>query len=237
MQPTIAISVGELVLIYSIPIVFVFAVWLLISLTVYLAVRSSADFDFKHDLLHKFEAKKPLRSGRARLSFPYITRLLWGDNCIQAALLYRVSHYLVHHRMRTLGEVVYAFSRLVTHADISPFATIGPGLYIYHGLGTVVGKGAHIGERAILCQGVTVGGRSTLGDDVQIWPGAKIVGPVTVGDGSEVSSNAVVIKDVPPNSIVFGVPARLAGKKPDEGPMDLEGGGPAPAPASESVSP
>src|SRR4051794_18886874 len=107
MQPPIAISVGELVLVYAIPIAFVFALWLLISIVVYLAVRSSAEFDFKHDLLHKFGAKKKLRSGRDRqLSFPYVTKLLWGDNCIQAALLYRVSRYLVHHRMRTLGEMV-----------------------------------------------------------------------------------------------------------------------------------
>lgn len=228
MQPTIAISVGELVLIYAIPLAFVVAVWLAISLTVYLAVRSSADFDFKHDLRHKFEAKRTLRSGTDRLSFVYVTKLVWGDNCIQAALLYRISHHLVHHRMRTVGEMLYAFSRLVTHADISPFANIGPGLYIYHGLATVVGKGAHIGERAILCQGVTVGGRSTVGDDVQIWPGAKILGRVTIGDRSEVSSNAVVIKDVPPDSIVFGIPARLAGKKSDAAPMDLEGDVPAP---------
>jgi serine acetyltransferase len=230
MEPTIAISVGDLVLIYAIPVALGFAVWALISLVVYLAVRSSADYDFKHDLLHKFEAKKTLQSGADRLSFLYVTKLLWGDNCIQAALLYRVSRYLIQHRMRTVGEVVYAFSRLVTHADISPFASIGPGLYIYHGLGTVVGKGAHIGKRAVLCQGVTVGGRSTVGDDVQIWPGAKILGRVTIGDRSEVSSNAVVIKDVPPNSIVFGVPARLAGKKPDGEPMDLEAEAPAPTP-------
>src|SRR4051794_13549762 len=170
MQPTIATSVGELVLVYAIPVVLAGLLWLAISLTAYLAVRSSADFDFKHDLLHKFEAKKTLRSGTDRLSFLYVTKLVWGDNCIQAVLLYRVSRYLVQHRMRTVGEIVYAFSRLVTHADISPFATIGPGLYVYHGLSTVVGKGAHIGERAIICQGVTVGGRSTLGDDVQVWP-------------------------------------------------------------------
>jgi serine O-acetyltransferase len=229
MQPTIAASVGEFALFYAIPLALLVAVWLVISIVVYLAVRSPANFDFKQDLLRKFEAKKPLRSGTDRLSFLYVTKLLWGDNCIQAALLYRISHYLVTHRLRSLGMMVYAFSRLITHADVSPFATIGPGLYIYHGLGTVVGKGAHIGQRAILCQGVTVGGRSTVGDDVQIWPGAKILGPVTIGDRSEVSSNAVVIKDVPPDSIVFGIPARLAGKKSDGKPMDLEAEAPSAA--------
>jgi serine O-acetyltransferase len=214
MELPIAISVAELVLIYAIPVAIIFLLWLAISLTVYMAVRSSADFDFKHDLLHKFEAKRKLRSGRDRqLSFLYVTKLLWGDNCIQAALLYRISRYLVHHRMRTLGDMVYAFSRLVTHADVSPFANVGPGLYIYHGVGTVIGKGSHVGERALICQGVAIGGKTTIGDDVQIWPGAKILGEVTVGDRSEVGANAVVIKDVPPDSIVFGIPARLAGRK------------------------
>src|SRR4051794_19438859 len=134
MQLPIAISVAELALIYAIPLAVVFLLSLAISLIVYLAVRSSAELAFKHDLLHKFEAKKPLRSGTDRLSFPYVTRLLWGDNCVQAALLYRVSRYLLQHRMRSVAMIVYAFSRFVTHTDVSPFANIGPGLYIYHGI-------------------------------------------------------------------------------------------------------
>jgi serine O-acetyltransferase len=73
----------------------------------------------------------------------------------------------------------------------------------------------------IICQGAAIGGKTTIGDDVQIWPGAKILGEVTVGDRSEVGANAVVIKDVPPDSIVFGVPARLAGKKSDAEAGDL----------------
>lgn len=218
----LAVSIGELVLIYAIPVAALFTVWLVISVGMYLAIRSSADFDFKRDLLRKFEGKKRLRSGPSRLSFLYVTQLLWGDNCIQAALLYRVSRYLLLHRLRKPAMIVYAAARLLTHADISPFAKIGPGLFIYHGIGTVVGKGATIGERALICQGVTIGGRSTIGDDIQIWPGAQILGRITIGDRSEVSANAVVINDVPPDSIVFGIPARLAGKKEHPQGLDLE---------------
>src|SRR4051795_6185624 len=141
----------------------------MVSLVVWLLVRLRIDFAFKHDLLAKFEAKLVLPSGRRRLSYFYVARLLLGDNCIQAAFLYRIAHWLVHHRMRALAELVYAVSKLVTHTDISPWANVGPGLYLYHGLGTVIGKGSTIGRRALVCHGVSVGGGARLGDDVKVW--------------------------------------------------------------------
>jgi serine acetyltransferase len=222
MQPTIALSLGDLVLVYAIPIAFLFALWLVISAVVFAVVRSSREFDFRYDVLHKFEAKKPLPSGTDRLSFLYVTKLVWGDNCVQAALLFRISSFFARREMHTPALIIYSFSRLITHADISPWATIGPGLYIYHGVGTVIGKTARVGKRLVICQGAAVGGKVTVGDDVEIWPGAKILGEVTIGDRSEVGANAVVIKDVPPGSIVFGIPARLAGRKSDAEPSDLE---------------
>jgi serine O-acetyltransferase len=76
----------------------------------------------------------------------------------------------------------------------------------------VIGKTSRVGSRALICQGVTIGGRVTIGDDVKVWAGAQVLRGVTVGDRSEVGANAVVMADFPEDSIIFGVPARLAGK-------------------------
>ncbi len=216
-------SVGDVVLIYLLPLAFLIAVWLLVSAVVWALVRSRLEFAFKRDLLRKFEAKKRLRSGRdLRLSFGYVSRLLLGDNCIQAVLLYRVSRFLLRHRLRLPAQAVYAFSRFATHADLAPWADIGPGFYLYHGLGTVIGKGCTIGERALICQGVAIGGLVTVGDDVSVRAGAKVIGRVTLGDRSEVGVNSVVISDVAPDSIVFGVPARPAGRTTVAEPVGVE---------------
>lgn len=208
----LGLSLGELVVIYAIPIAFFFALWVVFSFVVWALVRSPLDFDFKRDLLVKFEVKLALPSGRRRLSYLYVARLLLGDNCIQAALLYRISRWLMLHRMRALSEFVYAFSKFLTHTDVSPWSTVGPGLYLYHGLGTVIGKGSTIGRNALICHGVSIGGGATIGDDVKVWAHAQILGNVTLGDRVEVSTNAVVLQDFPADSILFGMPARLAGK-------------------------
>jgi serine O-acetyltransferase len=209
----IALSLVDAALLYLVPILFLVGLWIVGSFVVYVLLRSPLDFDFKQDVLRKHEDKRPLPSGAAQLSFFYVAKLLLGDNCVQAVLLYRMSHFFAVRKLRTPAELLHAFSRFITHADLSPWATIGPGLYVYHGHGTVVGKGARIGRRLLICQGVSIGG-AKIGDDVKLWAGAKVVGSVAIGDRSEVGANAVVIASVPADSIVFGVPARLAGKKP-----------------------
>jgi serine O-acetyltransferase len=213
----VALSLGELALIYLIPVAAFVALWLGVSLILYLLVRSRLDFDFKQDLLRKFDEKRGLPSGVGRLSLLYVAKVLLGDNCIQAAFLYRIARYFASHRLRTFAEIVYAFSRFATHTDLSPWANIAPGLYLYHGLGTVVGKGSTVGKRALICHGVSIGGGATLGDDVKVWAGAQIVAGVTIGDRTEVGTNAVVMTDFPSDSILFGIPARLAGRR--EGPQ------------------
>jgi len=206
MQPILGLSVLEVVLLYLVPVVAALVVWLLFSLVLYLLIRSSLEFDFKHDLLRKVEAKAALRSGRP-LSYLYVAMLLMADNCIQATFLYRVSRFFAARGWRTPAQLIHAFSKLVTHTDISPWAQIGPGFYLYHGLGTVIGKGTKIGRRAIVCQGVTTGHGPVLGDDVSLWAGSKVIGRVVIGDRAEVGANGVVTRDVPPDCVAVGVPA------------------------------
>jgi serine O-acetyltransferase len=105
----------------------------------------------------------------------------------------------------------------MTGIEIHPGAQIGPGFFIDHGMGVVIGETAEVGANVTLYHGVTLGGTSwkkgkrhpTIEADVVIGAGAKVLGPITVGAGSRIGANAVVVKDVPPNSVVVGVPGRV----------------------------
>jgi serine O-acetyltransferase len=136
---------------------------------------------------------------------------------VHALAGYRVSRWLWLHGFRTVGRLVSQIVRLLTGIEIHPGASIGPGLFIDHGMGVVVGETAEIGADVTLYQGVTLGGTSdtkgkrhpTLGSNVVVGAGAKILGPIAVGDNSRIGANAVVVKDVPANSVVVGVPGQV----------------------------
>jgi serine O-acetyltransferase len=214
---TASLTPLDLVIAYTILFAAFFLAILLLAGGTYIAIRLPVDLDFKHDLRRKHDAKSKLPSGAdERLSFLYVLKLVVGDNCVQATLLYRLSHAFAHRNLRLFAEAVHAFSKFLTHIDISPWAEIGRGLYLYHGLGAVIGKGSHIGARALICQGVTTGEGPHIGDDVHLWAGAKVIGRVTVGDRVEVGANAVVIRDVPADSLAVGVPARVVPRARDE---------------------
>jgi serine O-acetyltransferase len=113
-------------------------------------------------------------------------------------------------------------ARLVTGIEIHPGAVIGRGFFIDHGLGVVIGETAEIGEDVTLYQGVTLGGTSlakgkrhpTLGDGVVVGAGAKVLGAVTIGAGSRIGANAVVVKSVPDDAVVVGVPGEIIRRGP-----------------------
>ena len=133
---------------------------------------------------------------------------LWG---------HRIAHRLWHLRLRLAARVVAQWARILTGIDIHPAATIGPRLFIDHGTGVVIGETAEIGADVTLYHGVTLGGTSleqgkrhpTLGDRVVVGAGAKVLGPITIGEGSRIGANAVVVRDVPPDVVVVGVPGEI----------------------------
>ena len=203
------VTVTDALVLYAIPLALATGLWLAVSAWVWLLTRVSSGSALRVDLERRVAARGRTRSGKgARLSFGYVAGSLLADNSVQATVLYRVSRWLTIRRLRALSTGVHAISKLVTHADLSPRATIGPGFYLYHGLGTVIGKGTIIGQNALVCQNVTTGGGPTIGDDVVLWAGAKVIGRITIGDRSEIGANGVVVSDVPPDSVAVGVPAR-----------------------------
>ncbi|MGE4344288.1 MAG: serine O-acetyltransferase [Geoalkalibacter sp.] len=144
-----------------------------------------------------------------------------------ALLFYRLARALWTRKLYFFGRFVSHIGRFLTGIEIHPGARIGKGFFIDHGMGVVIGETAEIGENCTLYHGVTLGGTSwakekrhpTLGDNVIIGSGAKVLGPFTVGSGSKIGSNSVVVKEVPPNSTVVGVPGRMViseGKKVEE---------------------
>jgi serine O-acetyltransferase len=147
---------------------------------------------------------------------------------VHALLAHRVAHRLEEVGIPVVPRLISATARTTTGVEIHPAARIGPGLFIDHGSGVVIGETAEIGENVTVYQGVTLGGTGfasgkrhpTVEDNVTIGSGAKLLGPITVGHGSKIGANAVVIHDVPPNSTVVGNPGhpvRVEGRRP-EGP-------------------
>ncbi|MCD8094821.1 MAG: serine O-acetyltransferase [Ruminococcus sp.] len=136
---------------------------------------------------------------------------------IHAVILHRIAHWFYERKMIVIARIISQVSRFFTGIEIHPGAKIGKGLLIDHGSGVVIGETAEIGDYCLLYQGCTLGGTGkdhgkrhpTLGNNVMVGCGAKILGPFKVGDGAKIAANAVVLKEVPPNSTAVGVPARI----------------------------
>lgn len=147
-------------------------------------------------------------------------------NGFHATLFYRAAHWLYTHRLRFLARLLSQLAKFLTGVEIHPAAKIGRRLVIDHGTGIVIGATAEIGDDCLLYQGVTLGGTGkdvgkrhpTLGNNIMVGCGAKILGPFKVGDNARIAANSVVLREVPENATVVGVPGRIvkiSGEKHD----------------------
>jgi len=138
---------------------------------------------------------------------------------LHATLMHRLSHRLWHGGFKWLARMNSHLARWLTGIEIHPGATIGRRFFIDHGMGVVIGETAEIGDDCTLYHGVTLGGTSwekgkrhpTLKSGVVVGAGAKVLGPINIGTNSRIGSNAVVVKDVPDDATVVGIPGRIAG--------------------------
>lgn len=148
-------------------------------------------------------------------------------NGLHATIHYRAAHWLHLHHCRFLARMISQLSKFFTGIEIHPGATIGRRLVIDHGTGIVIGETAEIGDDCLLYQGVTLGGTGkdvgkrhpTLGNNVMVGSGAKVLGPFKVGNNARIAANSVVLRTVPDNATVVGVPGRvvkISGEKLDQ---------------------
>ncbi len=149
---------------------------------------------------------------------------------LHAVWLHRVAHALWRNDLKWLARLVSNVSRFFTGIEIHPGAQIGPGFFIDHGMGTVIGETAEIGANVTLYHNVTLGGVSwekvkrhpTLEDHVVVGAGAQVLGPIRIGAHSRIGANSVVVKDVPSGSVVVGIPGRIKTRNGELGESERE---------------
>lgn len=160
--------------------------------------------------LEAAQARDPAVRSRAEI--------ILGYPGMHAIWMHRITHRMWRHRVaRVPARILSLWTRTFTGIEIHPGAMIGRRFFIDHGTGVVIGETAQIGNDVMLYQDVTLGGRSlqrvkrhpTIEDGVTIGAGARVLGPITVGAGSQIGANAVVVRDVPPESVVVGVPGQI----------------------------
>ncbi len=166
-------------------------------------------FDELRETINAYKARDP--AARSTLEI----LLLYPG--IRAVRSHRKANWCYRHNLKFLARYISQRCRHKTGIEIHPGATIGRRLVIDHGMGIVIGETAEVGDDVLLYQGVTLGGTGkdqgkrhpTIGNNVMVGSGAKVLGPFKVGDNSRIAANAVVLKEVPPNSTAVGVPARI----------------------------
>ena len=136
---------------------------------------------------------------------------------LHAVWFYRVNHWLWNHRLGLAARWLSQFARFLTGIEIHPGAKIGRRLFIDHGMGVVIGETTTVGDDVTLYQGVTLGGTGkehgkrhpTIEDGVVVGGGAKILGNITIGKNCRIGAGSIVLRNVPDNSTVVGVPAHI----------------------------
>ena len=135
----------------------------------------------------------------------------------KALIYYKISHYLYNKKHYILARYISEKAKRKTGIEIHPGAKIGKGLFIDHGMGVVIGETAIVGDNVTMYHGVTLGGTGkekgkrhpTIGDNVFIGSGAKLLGNIKIGNNVKIGANAVVLKDVPDNVTIVGIPAKI----------------------------
>ena len=146
-----------------------------------------------------------------------VADILFSYPGFHAVLIHRIAHRLWGSRMYFLGRLASHIGRFLTGIEIHPGAKIGRSFFIDHGMGVVIGETAEVGDNVTIYHGVTLGGTTwqkgkrhpTIGSNVVIGTGAKVLGPVHIGDNTRIGANSVVLNDIPPNSIVVGIPGKI----------------------------
>ena len=143
---------------------------------------------------------------------------------VKAVFFHQISNFFYKAGFDLVARIISQTIRFFTGIEIHPGAKIGKNLFIDHGMGVVIGETSEIGNNVTIYHAVTLGGSSpsvdserqrhekrhpTIGDDVVIGSGAQIIGPIKVGNKSRIASNAVVVKDVPDNATMVGIPAKV----------------------------
>ncbi len=136
---------------------------------------------------------------------------------LHAIWAHRIAHFFYKRKLYFIARLISQISRFFTGIEIHPGAKIGRRFFIDHGMGVVIGETCEIGDNVTIYQGVTLGGTGhekgkrhpTIEDNVLIATGAKVLGAITIGENSKVGAGSVVLKDVPPNCTVVGIPGRI----------------------------
>ena len=170
-----------------------------------------------------------------------VVEILFCYPGLHAVWFHRLASFLWWHRLKFVGRLVSHIGRFLTAIEIHPGATIGRRFFIDHGAGVLIGETAEIGDDVLMYTGAVLGGTSlkkekrhpTIGNDVVIGTGAIVLGAITVGDRAKIGAGSVVVKSVPPEATVVGIPGRIV-EDHHEPLLELEHGK-LPDPVAEAV--